>query len=194
MKYKILGLPFKRDNFEIPNKYRGICRNEIPESKIKEDFSTTYLNDLYIKFISSKDEQISISDLLEIAYSFKKLSTEPFELIIINEGKETISNNIIYESLGYEVVASNECSMVHFWLRKKTKNFEAIYEANIKRLNNNFLFPSVSEAEIFIDDIKPYSRIVSPVIFDKENDLGYNIVEIVHVMGITGNGTEMLND
>lgn len=194
MKYKILGLPFKRDNFEIPNKYRGICRNEIPESKIKEDFSTTYLNDLYIKFISSKDEQISISDLLEIAYSFKKLSTEPFELIIINEGKETISNNIIYESLGYEVVASNECSMVHFWLRKKTKNFEAIYKANIKRLNNNFLFPSVSEAEIFIDDIKPYSRIVSPVIFDKENDLGYNIVEIVHVMGITGNGSEMLND
>lgn len=183
MEYKILGLPFKREEFKINDTYRGICRNEVPESKFKEDSKIDFLESLYGELLSTYSSQTSISDLLEIAESFTKLSTEPFELILVKGIKEDIPENILYKTLGYEVVAANESSMIHFWLRKKSGGFEDIYENYVRKLNNNYLFSRVEDARSFIKEIKKYTHIIFPPTAHYQID--FEIVEIIQVNGIS---------
>ncbi|WMJ75338.1 hypothetical protein RCC89_19555 [Cytophagaceae bacterium ABcell3] len=182
MEYKILGLPFKKEEFKISDTYRGVCRNEIPESKFKENSKIDFLENLYVKLLSSDSKQIQVSDLIEIADSFTKLSTEPFELILVKGIKEEIPENILYKKLGYEAVASNESSMIHFWLRKKVEGFETLYETFIKKLNNNYLFSCVEDAQSFIKEIRQYTHIISPP--SPHFQIDFEIVEIVQVKGI----------
>ncbi len=183
MEFKILGLPFTREGFKISDKYRGICRNQIPESKFEENSKVEFLNDLYVKLITSESIQESVSDLFEITNSFVELSTEPFELIIIKDVKEKIPKNITFEKLGYEVLASNEASMIHFWLREKVVNFEKLYESNVEKLNGNYLFSCISDAEAFANEIKQYSHVVSP----SSLEVNFDIFEINLVEGVRGN-------
>ncbi|MEM9884345.1 MAG: hypothetical protein AAF849_00515 [Bacteroidota bacterium] len=179
MEFKILGLPFKQGEFKICDNYRGICRNEVPESRFQEDSKVDFLNELYVKFISSDIKQMQITELLEISNSFTELSTEPFELIIAKNIKEEISEDISYKSLGYEVIANNEASMVHFWLRKKVKSFESLYETYKRKLNSKYLFSCIEDAEAFTKEIKQYSHVV----YSPSSDIDFEIVEIAKVEG-----------
>lgn len=180
MEYKLLGLPYRRKEFKIASKYKGVSRNEIPESKSGEQSEVELLDDLYIELLYSEKNQIPISRSVEITNTFVKLSTEPFELIAVINIGEAIPENVMYKSYGYEVIASNEMSMVHFWLRANEGGHKNIYESNIKRLNSSFLFSTISEAESFIEDIKPYSYLVSPA----SPDLNYAIKEIVYIQEV----------
>lgn len=180
MEFKILGLPFKREEFKISNKYRGICRNEVPESRFEENSKVDFLNELYVKLISADNQQILVSELLEISNFFTELSTEPFELIIANNIKEKVPEGVLYKSLGYEVIASNEASMVHFWLRDKSGEFEDIYEKYVNKLNNNYLFSCIEDAEDFTKEIKQYSHIIS----SPSSNINFKIVEIAKVEGV----------
>ncbi|WP_114749605.1 hypothetical protein [Pleomorphovibrio marinus] len=183
MEYKILGLPFKREEFNISDTYRGICRNEIPESKFKEESKIDFLENLYVSLLSSDSKQMPVSDMLEITSVFTKLSTEPFELILIKSTLEDIPENILFDSLGYEVIASNESSMIHYWLRNKGGGFERLYETYIKKLNNNYLFSCVEDAQSFIKEIRQYTHIISSPSSNFKID--FEIVEIIQVKGIS---------
>lgn len=179
MEFKVLGLPFKQEDFKICDNYRGICRNEVPESRFEEDSKIDFLNELYVKLISSDNQRMLVSELLEIANSFTKLSTEPFELIISKNIKEDVPEGISYKSFGYEVIASNEASMIHFWLRKKVKSFEILYETYKKKLNNKYLFSCIEDAEDFTKEIKQYSNIIS----SPSSNIDFETVEIAKVEG-----------
>lgn len=180
MEFKILGLPCTREGFEINDKYRGTYRNEIPRPKIEEKSKAELLDDLFFELITTESTQKSVSELLEITNTFVEFSTEPFELIMIKDIEEKIPANIFLKKLGYEVLASNEASMIHFWLRRKNDEFEELYELYVRKLNGNYLFSCVSDAELFVNEIKQYSHIISP----SSLEVNFDIFEICRVEGV----------
>lgn len=180
MDFKILGLPFNKGEFKICQNYRGICRNEIPEPGFKEEYKVEFLNELHFKLISGNSQQMPISELLAISDSFTELSTESFELIILIDILEEYPKDILHKSLGYEVIASNETSMIHFWLRKKVKSFERLYSIFKEKLNDNYLFSCINDAQAFIEEIKQHSYIIS----SPSRDIDFRIVEIAKIEAV----------
>ena len=127
MQYKILGTPCKQDEFKISPNYRGICRNEIPESRFKEQQIENKLHNLINDYFESTSTT-SFKALLDIAVNMSELATEKFELVLFSKQDEELPESVEYSFLGFEVLSTNERSMIHFWLRKMSSNNSDIYK------------------------------------------------------------------
>ena len=152
--------------------------DKISIAKIQKDY---FDNELY----NTK----SLNKLFAFYMEYSTLVKQKFELVIFKDVAEFLPNKSNCTFLGFDIFADEYESMIFYWLRQPFVGFEIIYNRNIIKLNQYFLFDSIEDVNNFREDINN-EKIRNPESFDEYIDSELNIKQVYIVNDITSQNDE----
>ncbi|MEL6676777.1 MAG: hypothetical protein AAFR61_31495 [Bacteroidota bacterium] len=185
MTYKILGPIHARPDFAINSKYRGIERQQFPSGKAVDPSLKPTLDlalNRYFDTIDQADTPPKV--LVQLSEEFSRIAQETYELILLKEPEVPAPSALSLDFLGFEpILEHGELSMIHYWLRSRTPEGAALFDAYQPKLNEHYLFPHADLAQRFtIEVLKTVDK--SAEHYHGFNHSRIQVLEVFRVKGV----------